>query len=131
VGFARDADFPATNLFSFIVTWPLSGSIQTNFGGWPVVIDFANMDILSVRLTNEPPHTRLTFIKAVDDSGADLAAHSGSWGQHSFGKRLKLQRAGSRTPVRVRATVAIHESYEAEFMLQPRYEKKSLETLKH
>ncbi len=131
VGFARDADFPATNVFSFRVTWPLSGPIQTNFGGWPVLIDFVNTDMLSVRLTNEPPQTRLTFIKAVDDSGADLAEHTGSWGQHGFWKMLKLQRAGSPTPVRVHATVAIHENYEAEFMLQPRYEKKSLDVLDH
>jgi len=100
----------------------LTNAIQTNLGGSAVSIDFVNTDMLSVQLTNKPAQMRLTFIKAVDDAGMDLAEHTGSWGQHGFWKMLRLQRAGSPTPVQVHATVAIHENYEAEFMLQPRSE---------
>ena len=122
VGFAPDSDFPVTNLFSFSVPWPLSGAIQTNLGGSPIRIDFVNTDMLSVQLTNKPPHLRITFIKAVDDEGTDLDSRAGSWGQHGFWKMLKLTRTATSRPVQVHATVAVHENYDAEFMLQPRYE---------
>jgi hypothetical protein len=125
VGFARDSDFPATNLFSFTVTWPLINAIHTNFGRSPVLIDFVNTDMLSVQLTNRAPQLRLTFIKAEDDAGNNLAEHTGSWGQHGFWKMLKLRHAGSPSPMQVHATVAIDENYETEFMLQPRYETKA------
>jgi hypothetical protein len=125
LNFARDSDFPATNLFSFTVPWPLSGAIQTNFGGSPIQIDFVNTDMLSVQLTNKPVRLRVTFIKAVDDEGTDLDGRVGSWGQHGFWKGLKSARTPTPKPVQVHATVAIHENYHAEFMLQPRFEKQS------
>ena len=92
--------------------------------GFPVHIEFVNTDMLSVELTNKPASLRLTFIKAVDDDGTNLDDWSGSWGQHGFWKKLKLARTATPKPVRVRATVAIHENYETEFILQPRYERK-------
>lgn len=122
VNIARDADYPATNLYSFTVTWPMTSVIQTNFGGNPVAIDFVNTDMLSVQMTNKPAQTRLTFVKAVDGSGADISARTGSWGQYGFWQSLKLPRMAGATAVQVHATVAVHENYEAEFMLQPRYE---------
>jgi hypothetical protein len=124
VGFARDTDFPATNLFSFTVPWPLPGAIQTNLGGFPVRIDFVNTDMLSVELTNKLTHQRLTLVKAVDDEGTNLDSWTGSWGQHRFCKMLKLTRPPTPKPGKVHATVAIHENYETEFMLLPRYERK-------
>ena len=127
VNFARDADLPATNLFSFTVNWPLTSPVQTNLGGMPVQIDFVNVTMLSVQLTNKPAQTRVTFIKAIDETGADLSEWSGSWGQHGFWKSLKLLRTGvpaGPRPVPVQVTVGIHENYAAEFFLQPRYERK-------
>jgi len=124
VDFAPDSDFPATNLFSFTVPWPLPGAIQTNLGAYPIRIDFVNTDMLSVELTNKSAQTRLTFTKAVDDRGTNLDHGTGSWGQHRFWRMLNLERPATAKPVRVHATVAIHENYEAEFVLQPRYERK-------
>src|SRR6185295_11668859 len=107
LGFGCDADFPATNLFSFTANWPSPGPIRTNFAGTPVLIDFVNTDMLSVELTNKPAHLRVTFIKAVDDTGTDLDHHTGSWSQHGFWKMLNLSRTAAPKPVRVHATVAI------------------------
>jgi len=118
VNVALDSDYPATNLFSFTVPWPLTGVIQTNLGGFPVGISFVNTEMLSVELTNKPPETRLTFVKAVDDEGNDLDDWSGSWRQHSFWKSLKLSK-----PAQVRATIAIHRNYPVEFTLLPTYER--------
>ena len=125
VGFARDSDFPATNLFSFSVPWPLIGVIQTNLGAFPLQIGFWNTDMLSVELTNKPANLRLTLVKVVDDDGGDLDDRTGNWGQHHFSKMLKVQRAATPKPVRVHATIAIHENYPAEFILRPRYERKA------
>ena len=102
----------------------MAGPIQTNVNGVPVQIDFVNTDMLSVELTNKPSHLRLTFLKAEDDKGTNLDDRTGSWGQHRFWKMLKLERTATPKPVRVHATVAIHENYDAEFLLQPRYERK-------
>jgi hypothetical protein len=124
VSFARDSDYPATNLHSFTVTWPLTNAIHTNFSGLPVKIDFVNTDMLSVELTNNPAHLRLTLLSAVDDEGRNLDNWTGSWDQHRFWKMLKLERTAPPKPVRIHATVAIHANHEAEFMLKPRYERK-------
>ena len=119
--FALDSGFPQTNLFSFIVPWPLQGTIQTNLGGLPARIRFVNGDMLDVELVSQPADKRLTFISAFDGTGANLVhwVH-GSWGQHSFWRGLELSK-----PTEVHATVAIHRNYQAEFTLQPRYEKPS------
>jgi len=79
---------------------------------------------LSVELTNQPAPLRLTFVQAVDDEGANLDDRTGSWGQHSFWRSLKLPRTSIPKAVTVHATVAIHENYDTEFLLQPRYERK-------
>jgi hypothetical protein len=79
---------------------------------------------LDVELTNKPAQMRVTFIKAVDDEGTNLYSGSGSWSQHRFWKMLNARSATGK-PTQIHATVAIHENYEAEFMLQPRYESKS------
>ena len=119
--FALDSGFPQTNLFSFIVPWPLQGTIQTNLGGLPARIRFVNGDMLDVELVSQPADKRLTFISAFDGTGANLVRWvHGSWGQHSFWRGLELSK-----PTEVHATVAIHRNYQAEFTLQPRYEKPS------
>jgi hypothetical protein len=68
---------------------------------------------------------RLTLISAVDDKGTNLDNWTGSWDQHRFWKMLKLERTATLKAVRIHATVAIHENYDAEFMLQPRYEREA------
>lgn len=120
VNFALDSSFPAANLFSFTVPWPLTGTIQTNLGGFPFRIGYVNTDMLSVELMKKPMETRLTFVIAVDDEGKNLYNDSGSWGQHLFWAGLKLSVS---KPAQVHATVAIHRNYQAEFTLQPRYER--------
>jgi hypothetical protein len=118
VNVARNSDFPATNLFSFTIPWPLTGAIQTNFGGFQVQIGYVNADMLNVELVSKPPETRLTFVKAVDDTGNSLDNWTGSWGQHSFWKSLKLS-----NPIQVHATVAVHPNYPIGFTFLPRYER--------
>lgn len=118
VSFAQDSNFPATNLFSFTVPWPLSGAVQTNLGGHACRIAFVNTDMLSVELPDKPGQTRLTFVNALDDQGVNLDNRSGSWGQYTFWKSLNLSK-----PAQIHAIVAIHENHEAEFTLQPRYQR--------
>jgi hypothetical protein len=118
VNVALDSDFPATNLFSFTIPRTLTGTIQTNLGGFEVHIGYNNADWLNVELVSKQAETRLTFVKAVDDAGNDLDNWSGSWGQHSFLKSLK-----SSNPGQVHATVAIHPNYLVGFTLLPRYER--------
>jgi hypothetical protein len=118
VHFARDSDFPQTNLFSFTVPAALKGTIRTNFDRLPVEIDYVNQTMLRVELASKPADRRVTFVSAFDDDGTNLDDQSGSWGQHQFWRSLKLP-----APVQVHATVAIHPDYPAEFTLQPRYEK--------
>jgi len=116
-GFALDSAFPATNLFSFTVSWPMAGSCQTNLAGFPAQIRFVNQDMLSVELTSKPADMILSFVSAEDDAGTNLDDWSGSWSQHSFWKKLKLSK-----PVTVRATVAVRPFYPVRFTLQPRLE---------
>ena len=118
VNVALDSDYPATNLFSFSIPRTLTGTIQTNLGGFEVHIGYNSADWLNVELVGKQAETRLTFVKAVDDKGNDLDNWSGSWGQHSFLKSLK-----SSNPSPVHATVAIHPNYPVEFTLRPRYER--------
>ena len=119
VKFAIDSDFPKTNLFSFVVPFGLTTSIRTNLGGQPVEIGFVNSDMLSVQLTNKPAATRLTFVTATDDGGNNLDGRTGSWGQHSFWRRIE------RPPTpQIHVTVAIHPTYPATFTLLPRLERK-------
>ena len=117
--FAQDADFPKTNLLSFSVTWPLAGTIYTNLAGKPMRIGFVNTYMLDVELMSKDSDVRLTFVSATDDSGADLDDSSGSWGQHSFWKSLKLRNTSK--PVQIKATVAIHPNFTNEVILQPRF----------
>jgi hypothetical protein len=118
VGIALDSNFPATNLFSFEIPWPLKAPIQTNFGGVQAQIDFVNQDMLAVQLTNKPEGLRLAFVSASDPEGSNLDGFSGSWGQHSFWRMLKLAKTTT-----VHATIAIHTNYPVEFTLKPRFEK--------
>jgi hypothetical protein len=48
VNVALDSDFPATNLFSFTIPRTLTGTIQTNLGGFEVHIGYNNADWLNV-----------------------------------------------------------------------------------
>jgi hypothetical protein len=116
--FARESDYPATNLFSFTAPWPSTSTIQTNLGAFAAKIGYVNGTMLSVELTNEPSQTRLTFVSAFDDQGTNVYGGSGSWGEHSFWRNLNLSKS-----TQVRVTVAIHRDYEAEFTLMPRYER--------
>jgi hypothetical protein len=120
VNFALDSDFPETNLFSFAITWPMAATNQTEFGGLPVSISFVNTDMLAVELPSKPPHLRLTFVSAFDDVGQNVNEGSGSWGQHSFWKLLKVRH---NKGMNVTATIAIHPNYPATFTLQPRFDK--------
>jgi hypothetical protein len=117
INVARQSDFLATNLYSFTVPWPLATPIQTNLGGIPVRIGYVNTDMLNVEMVSKPADLRLSFVKAVDANGNDLAEWGGAWGQHSFSKDLKLSK-----PAQVHATVAIHPNYEVTFKLAPRDE---------
>jgi hypothetical protein len=119
VNFALDSSYAETNLFVFDAPWPMSGKISTNFAGLPVTIGYVNTDMLAVGLPGKPPHLRLSFVRAMDDEGKNLAEWSGSWTQHDFWKMLSVR---SQKQVSVRATVAIHPNYPASFTLQPRYE---------
>jgi len=120
LNFALDSGFPETNLFSFIVPWPQANSIQTNLGQWPVRIGYVNTDMLDVELLTKGPDVRLTFVSARGEEGKDLNNFSGSSGQHSFWKSLKVRSVGDK-PVQVHATVAIHPNFTNEFILQPRF----------
>jgi len=120
VNFALDSNYPETNLFVFDAPWPMRGKVSTNFAGLPVTIGYVNTDMLAVGLPGKPPHLRLSFVKAMDDEGKNLAEWSGSWTQHDFWKMLSVR---SQKHVNVRATVAIHPNYPATFTLQPRHEK--------
>jgi hypothetical protein len=120
-GFALAEDFPQTNLFSFVVPWPMSGTNQTNFGRLPVSISWVNTDMLAVELPNAPADWRLAFVKAWDAEGNDLNEYTGSWRQDGFWRLLKVR---GNKGIEVHATVAIHPNYPATFILQPRYEKK-------
>ena len=85
--------------------------------------------MLSVELTNKPAGVRLSFVSAVDDQGNNLDDWSGSWGQHSFWKSLKVMNwligPGQRRAGEVHATVAIRPEYEIEFTLRPRNESRA------
>jgi len=121
VDFARDADFPATNLYSFSVPWPLGAPVQTNMGGHPVRIEFVQSDMLSVELIEKPAPQRLNLLRAVDDRGTNVLQHGGSWGQHVVWRKLSIAQAGSDFPRHVHATIAIDANYRVEFLLQPNY----------
>ncbi len=118
VTIGRDGEFPATNLFSFAVPFPLPAPLQTNLGGFPCRIEFVNTTMLSVQLTQKPPGMRLSFVSAADAEGVDLKEFGGSWGQHLFWKFLNLTK-----PTQVYATVAIRPETEVEFTLEPKYER--------
>lgn len=117
VNFALDSDYPATNLYTFTIPLPLAVTIQTNGGGFPVKIGVDQYNWLNLEMINKPANTRLSFVGVVDDDGTSLDGRTGSWGQHSFHKSLRLSK-----PTQVHATVAIHDNYKAEFTLQPRYD---------
>jgi hypothetical protein len=123
VSLARDSDFPETNLYHFTIRWPVKGTIQTNFAGFPALISFVNQYMLSVELPTKPANNRLTFVSAVDDKGSDMDDRTGSWSQHSFWRSLKSFRLSSPTPIRV--TIAILTNYPVEFTLDPRREAPS------
>ena len=74
---------------------------------------------LAVELRTKPEDTRLTFVEARDDDGLNLNNSSGSFGQHLFWRYLKLER-----PANVHVVVAIRRNYQAEFVTQPRYERR-------
>jgi hypothetical protein len=120
VNVALDADFPETNLFSFTVLCPMTGTIQTNMGGFPVKIGYVNQNFLSVELAAKPPDIRLSFVSAVDATGNQIQSAGGSWGQHLFWNYLMLSK-----PVQVHVTVAICKNYGAEFTLRPQYDANS------
>jgi len=117
INVARQSYFPATNLYSFTIPWPLATPIQTNLGGFPVRIGYINSDLLNVELLNKPADMRLSFVRAVDKDGDNLDRRVGSWGQHSFWKSLRLYKG-----MQIHATVAIHPNYEVTFTLAPRDE---------
>jgi hypothetical protein len=118
-----DSNFAATNLFAFTVPFPMPRPLETNLGGFPCRIQFANTTMLNVHLTNQPPGVRLSFVSAVDENAHDLDDRSGSWGQHIFWRSLKVGRwFPGPTPKRAKVTVAIRPDYEAEFTLRPRNE---------
>jgi hypothetical protein len=117
--FALDSGFPASNLFSFTVPWPLWSTSQTNLvGGAPLRIGFVNRNTLNVEMINRPADTSLTFVKATDAEGRSLV-NRGGWSspQHGFLTDLKVSE-----PTQVHVTVAIHRTYPATFTLLPRFE---------
>jgi hypothetical protein len=81
--------------------------------------------MLSVQLTSKPAGVRLSFVSAVDGDGNNLDDWSGSWGQHSFWKSLKVRSLTGPPPGGVHATVAIRPEYEIEFTLRPRDESRA------
>jgi hypothetical protein len=119
VSFARDSDFPETNLLTFDMGWPIWSPSSPSYAGLPVNVSFVNGTMLAVELPGKPRDLRLTFVGARDDQGKDIYEGSGSWNQHGFWRSLRL----NSEVVNVHATVAIHPDYPASFILQPRYER--------
>jgi len=113
-----DSDFPATNLHSLVIPFPLAGPVQTNLGGYACRIEFVNAMMLSVQLTDKPSAVRMSFVSAVDNYGQNIDDRAGLWGQHGFWRQMKRN-----SPAEIRATVAIRPEHEIQFTLQPRREK--------
>jgi hypothetical protein len=117
VGFAMDSNFAETNLYSFTLSWPPGGNVQTNFAGIPIRVG-RNQWALNVELLEKDKETRLTFVSVHDEEGKDVTEFGGNWGQHHFSQRLS-----SSASTNILAIIAIHPNYPAEFILQPRHEK--------
>jgi hypothetical protein len=81
------------------------------------------MNMLSVELLTNSPSLRLAFVGARDDSGKDIAEHSGSWSQFRFWKSLALRpspNSPSSGAKSVTATIAISPNVPLEFTVKPR-----------
>jgi hypothetical protein len=116
--YSRLSEFPADNLFTFTVPWPMSGPMLKDIGGFSAEVEFRNQTMLVVKLADEPRQKRISFVSAVDEESNRVDSPVGSWGQHQFGQVLNLSK-----PAKVRVTVAIHDDFETEFTLQPKWEK--------
>jgi hypothetical protein len=122
-GLAPDSAYAPTNLFTVHVPVPPGAPFTTNVGGYPLEVGFVNMNMLSVELLTNSPSLRLAFVGARDDSGKDIAEHSGSWSQFRFWKSLALRpspNSPSSGAKSVTATIAISPNVPLEFTVKPR-----------
>ena len=67
LGFALDSGFLASNVFPFTIPWPMTTTVQTNLGPFPVQISYVNTDMVSVQLTSKPTNMILSFVAAEDE----------------------------------------------------------------
>jgi hypothetical protein len=77
--FGLETNFPAINLYSITVPFPMPGLLQTNLGGFPCQIDWMNQNMIQIKLVNKPAGMRLTFVSAFDENGANLDGGAGGW----------------------------------------------------
>jgi hypothetical protein len=128
VGFDEASDLPVTNLFTFSTAFPINGTIETNFGPYRAHLSTVNGDMLSVDLLDKPDGMRLDIVTATNAKGWRYRPAAGSWGQHSFWRKMDSWIAPDgenylEDTTNITVTLGIHPIYWAEFTLQPRSEK--------
>jgi hypothetical protein len=120
--FSHASDFPASNLYSFNVEWPIMDMVRTNLGSQTVDVEevFQQGDSgIVVMLHDGPPGMRLGFVDAVDDAGNHLGKSS-TWTQQYLWRELLKPIEPHR---RIHITIAIRPDDPVEFVLRPRLEK--------
>jgi hypothetical protein len=115
--FSPDSGF--TNIFSFQVPVPLPAPIKTNFQGLEAKIEFVHEYMLSVSIPTNAVNSRLLFLDATNNVGNSIKESPGSWGQHSFWQKLKLEPHTTT----VLARVAIVPDLAFEFTVKPTMEQ--------
>ena len=115
--FAQDSDFAAADLFAARLPYRFPGVMETNLGRYPLRFGFENSGMLSVELlaTNRTD-LRLSFVRAEDETGQNIADWTGSWSQFRFRRLIRTPPAGGV----VVATFAISKNVPVEFTIQPR-----------
>ena len=120
--FSHASNFPASNLYSFNVEWPIMDMIRTNLGGQTVDVAevFQQGDSGIVAILNDgPPGMRLGLVDAVDDAGHHLGKSAAWTQQFRWTELLKPIEPHSR----IHVTIAIRPDDPVEFVLRPRLEK--------
>lgn len=127
VDFSPASQFAAESLFRFQVPVSLPKPIQTNFADLPLEIDWVNQRMLSVKMLTNREDLRLLFVAANDDTGQNLDDWTGSWGQASFWRSLKLE----GTNQLVNATIAIVPNVHVTYYVQPTWVEAGQPELAH
>jgi hypothetical protein len=125
--FSHASDFPASNLYSFNVEWPIMDMVRTNLGGQTVDVAevFPQGDSGIVVILNDgPPGMRLGMVDAVDDAGNHLGKSAAWTQQYRWTELLKPIEPHRQ----IHVMIAIRPDDPVEFVLRPRLEKSEKST---